>query len=98
VEIFLNYQNYEVITCKNKKTNKNMKSGLLKISQLAKQVGVLSSTINYYTNEGLLKAEARTQGGYRLYKADYAIKQIKQIQKLQFDKRLRIDEIKKVLK
>ena len=71
---------------------------MLKISQLAKQVGVLASTINFYTNEGLLKEASRTKGGYRLYEPAYAIKCIRQIQKLQQSKRLRIDEIKQYLK
>jgi len=75
-----------------------MPSSLFKISQLAREVGVLSSTINFYTNEGLLKAASRSQGGYRLYEPRYAVKRIKEIQKLQQDRRLRIDEIKKVLK
>ena len=75
-----------------------MKNDLLKIGQLAQIVGVLPSTINYYTNEGLLKSDGRSQGGYRLYKKVKAIKQIKRIQFLKDKKRLRIDEIKKVIK
>ena len=75
-----------------------MSKNLLKIGQLAKKIGVLPSTINFYTNEGLLKAAARSQGGYRLYEQNYAVSQIKKIQKLQYDKRLRIDEIKKIIK
>ena len=75
-----------------------MKTDLLKIGQLARIVGVLPSTINFYTNEKLLKAVGRSPGGYRLYEAKYAISQIKLIQKLQKDKRLRIEEIRAVLK
>jgi len=74
-----------------------MKSKLLKIGQLANLVRVLPSTINFYTNEGLLKEAARSKGGYRLYQQDYAISQIKKIQKLQDEKRLTIEEIKKVV-
>lgn len=70
----------------------------IKIGELAKIVGVLPSTINFYTNEKLLKSAARSQGGYRLYEPEYAVRQIKLIQKLQRDKRLRIDELRKVLK
>ena len=77
---------------------KKMSKNLLKIGQLAKKIGVLPSTINFYTNEGLLKEAARSQGGYRLYEQNYAINQIKQIQKFQYQKRLRIDEIKKLIK
>ncbi|HLC64428.1 MAG TPA: MerR family transcriptional regulator [Patescibacteria group bacterium] len=75
-----------------------MSTGLLKIGQLSKLAEVLPSTINFYTNEGLLKASGRSQGGYRLYDRAYAIKQIKKIQQLQQDKRLRIEEIKKVVR
>ena len=75
-----------------------MNKKFLKIGQLAQIVGVLPSTINFYTNEGLLKEKARSQGGYRLYDSRYAVSQIKKIQKLQKDKRLRIGEIKAVLK
>ena len=75
-----------------------MKSELLKIGQLAKLMKVLPSTINFYTNEGLLKAGGRSRGGYRLYDRAYAIKQIKKIQQLQREKRLRIEEIKKIVR
>ena len=75
-----------------------MKNGLLKISELARMVNVLSSTINFYTNEGLLKAEGRTQGGYRLYDSKYAVSRVRLIQKLQEEKRLTIEEIRKALK
>jgi DNA-binding transcriptional MerR regulator len=74
-----------------------MKGKLLKIGELAGLVGVLPSTINFYTNEGLLKAASRSRGGYRLYDKDYALNQIKRIQKLQTDKRLTIEEIRRVL-
>lgn len=73
-----------------------MSKHLLKIGELAGIVGVLPSTINFYTNEGLLKAAARSQGGYRLYDKDYALGQVKRIQKLQADKRLTIEEIKRI--
>jgi len=75
-----------------------MDKGFLKIGQLARIVGVLPSTINFYTNEGLLKEAKRSQGGYRLYEGKYAINQIRYIQKLQQDKRLTIVEIKKLVK
>ncbi|HLD27865.1 MAG TPA: MerR family transcriptional regulator [Patescibacteria group bacterium] len=74
-----------------------MKNKLFKIGQLARLVGVLPSTINFYTNEGLLKAAGRSRGGYRLYERDYAVGRIKKIQKLQQAKRLTIQEIKKNL-
>jgi len=75
-----------------------MSNKLLKIGELSQIVGVLPSTINFYTNEGLLKELSRSRGGYRLYQADYAVRRIRSIQKLQQDKRLTISEIKKFLK
>lgn len=72
--------------------------GFLKIGELARQVDVLPSTINFYTNQGLLKAANRSQGGYRLYEPAYAVSQIKKIQRLQEEKRLTIEEIKKQVK
>lgn len=74
-----------------------MKNGLLKIGELAVKVGVLPSTINFYTREGLLRASSRSQGGYRLYEEKYATSQIKKIQSLQA-KRFTISEIKNSLK
>lgn len=37
------------------------------ISQLAKRAGLSRSTLLYYDRTGLLKAEGRSQAGYRLY-------------------------------
>lgn len=85
-----------MFSSKNQKIKIKMK-GFLKIGQLARQAGVLPSTINFYTNEGLLKSSVRSQGGYRLYEPVYAVAQIKKIQKLQNEKRLTIEEIKKSL-
>lgn len=42
-------------------------NGLLKIGEMAREAGVLVSTIRYYTDVGLLRVVANTQGGYRLY-------------------------------
>ena len=70
----------------------------LKIGQLANKVGVLPSTIHFYTQEGLLKESKRTRGGYRLYDEKKAITQIKRINNLQTKKRLTINEIKQLIK
>lgn len=70
---------------------------LIRIGELAKSAGVLSSTINYYTREGLLDFVDETRGGYRLYDGEKALKTIKKIQELQKEQRLRLDEIKKIL-
>ena len=70
----------------------------LKIGQLANKVGVLPSTIHFYTQEGLLKESKRTRGGYRLYDEKKAIQRIKRIGDLQSKQRLTIMEIKKLIK
>lgn len=72
-------------------------SGLIKIGELAKMFSVLPSTINFYTREGLLKADARSQGGYRLYNPEKAIRILKKIDDLQNKKRYTIEEIKRLL-
>jgi MerR family transcriptional regulator, copper efflux regulator len=71
---------------------------LIRIGELAKLAGVLSSTINYYTREGLLKFDDETRGGYRLYNREEALKTVRKIQELQKERRLRLDEIKSHLK
>ena len=73
-----------------------MKSGLLKIGQLAKLTGVLPSTIHYYTSEGLLLATERSPGGYRLYAAA-SVQRVKRIQRLQGVRRLTLQEIRQQL-
>ncbi|OIO47841.1 MAG: hypothetical protein AUJ28_00330 [Parcubacteria group bacterium CG1_02_37_51] len=70
----------------------------LKIGQLAKKVGCLPSTIHFYTQEGLLKEDSRTQGGYRLYDEKKAVLAIKRIVNLQTKKRYRLSEIIKIIK
>jgi DNA-binding transcriptional MerR regulator len=71
---------------------------LLKIGQLAQEINRLPSAIHFYTQEGLIKPNSYTQGGYRLYEKKQAIKRIRLIEKLQFQKRWRIEEIKNYLK
>lgn len=72
-------------------------SNLIKIGQLAKLFSVLPSTINFYTREGLLPEDNRSQGGYRLYDKNKSIKILNKINYLQNKKRLTIEEIKKLL-
>ena len=52
---------------------------LVKIGELAKMFSVLPSTINFYTREGLLPEDGRSQGGYRLYDPEKAMKKLKKI-------------------
>jgi len=67
---------------------------LLKIGQLAQAINRLPSAIHFYTQEGLIKPNSYTRGGYRLYDKNEAIKRIKLIEKLQNQKRWTIEEIK----
>ena len=72
-------------------------SELLKIGKLAKETGETIHTLRYWTKMGLLKVSKYTEGGYQLYSPD-VIKQIKKIRILQKEKRLTINEIKKLFK
>lgn len=70
---------------------------LVKIGEIAQELQILPSTVNFYTREGLLPEDARSRGGYRLYHRDRTIERIRRIDELQHKKRLSIAEIKKVL-
>ena len=69
---------------------------LLKISEIAKEVGVLPSTIRYYTDIGLLHVSAETPGGHRLYEKTHALQTISRIQFLS-QQGLTMEQIKKEL-
>ncbi len=70
---------------------------LLKIGELAKAVEENVPTIRYWTQEELLEVAEHSPGGYQLYDAEM-IKQARKIRQLQKEKRLTIEEIKKVFK
>lgn len=65
------------------------------IGQLAKQVGVRTSTLRYYETEGLLKPTRRTEAGYRLYdeQAEQTLRFIQRAQRLGFS----LDDIRTLL-
>lgn len=71
---------------------------LLKIGELATEINRLPSAIHFYTQEGLLKPNSFTRGGYRLYDKNLAMSRIKEIEKLQNQKRWTIKEIKDYFK
>ncbi|MBN1824480.1 MAG: response regulator [Endomicrobiales bacterium] len=56
------------------------KANLLRISEIAQKAGVLSSTIRYYTDMGLISIASETKGGHRLYEEASTINAIKKIQ------------------
>src|SRR3954469_19046890 len=59
-------------------------SRLLRIQEVAAEVGLTTRSIRYYEEVGLLKPAARSEGAYRLYDAD-------DIERLTFIKGLRDD-------
>jgi len=59
-------------------------TGLLKIQEVAAEVGATTRAIRYYEEIGLLKPAARSEGSYRLYDAD-------DVARLRFIKGLRDD-------
>ena len=65
---------------------------LLKIGELAKQVGESNSTIRHWTKEGLLDVAEITQSNYQLYSTEM-IKRIELIKELK-SKRFTLNEIK----
>ncbi len=70
---------------------------LLKIGELAQIAGETIHTLRYWTKMGLLEIADVTPGGYQLYSPN-ASQKVKRIRKLQQEKRLTIEEIKKTLK
>lgn len=69
---------------------------LLKIGEVAKMANETIPTIRYWAKEGLLRVEEHSKGGYQLYLPE-VVDRIKQIRKLQSEKRLTIEELKRVL-
>jgi DNA-binding transcriptional MerR regulator len=59
-------------------------SKLLRIQEIAEEVGLTARSIRYYEERGLLKPAARSEGDYRLYDAD-------DVERLRFIKGLRDD-------
>ena len=69
---------------------------LLKIGELAKQVGESNSTIRHWTQEGLLDVAEITESNYQLYSTEM-IKRIELIKELK-SKRLTLNEIKEKIR
>jgi DNA-binding transcriptional MerR regulator len=67
----------------------------LTIGQLAKRVGLRSSALRYYEEQGLLRPDGRTEGGYRFYaeSAEKTLQLIKRAQRLG----LSLEDIKQLL-
>lgn len=76
----------------NKKPRGVKEERLLKIGELARVSDVPTSTIRFWTNEGLLKVAKTSEGGYRWFN-ESSLGTVKKIKELK-TKRLTIDEIK----
>lgn len=70
-------------------------SKLLKIGELAKETGETIHTLRFWVKSGLIKPKEFSAGGYQLFEKS-VMNRIKQIRKLQKEKRLTIEEIKKL--
>jgi len=58
------------------------RQNLIKISEMAQKADVLVSTIRYYTDIGLLKAAATTEGGHRLYEEASTMDRLSKIKRM----------------
>ena len=69
---------------------------LVTIGKLARDAGVLPSTVRHYVKEGLLQVVDHTPGGFFLFDRESALKRIKRIQALK-GQRLMLAEIREQL-
>jgi len=72
------------------------RDGLLTVGEVAREAGVLPSTIRYYTNIGLLKVTEYSPGGFRLFDRRETLQQIKKIKGI-IGQRVTLEEVKKKL-
>lgn len=75
---------------------KQKQDNLIRIGQMAKKAGVSAPTIKHYVNEGLLPAPVKTSRNMAYYDAS-CIERIKQIKRLQKEKFLPLDVIKRII-
>ncbi len=66
---------------------------LLKIGELAKEIGETLNAIRHWTEKGLLEIAEHTEAGYQLFDRSM-IERAKEIRRLQKEERLSIEEIK----
>lgn len=69
---------------------------LLKIGELSKITSESVPTIRYWTNEKLIAVESYTEAGYQLYNQN-TVSLISKIRQLQKEKRMTLNEIKKIM-
>jgi DNA-binding transcriptional MerR regulator len=75
---------------------KSLAHGLLKIGEMAKLAGVLSSTIRYYTRLGLLEVAGTTPRGQRLYDKEDTLTRVRMIKNIE-RQHLPLQTIRKIL-
>ncbi|MFH1479157.1 MAG: MerR family transcriptional regulator [Candidatus Omnitrophota bacterium] len=61
--------------------------GLLKTGEIAKEAGLLSSCVRYYTKLGLLDVHSKTQGKFSLYKLKETLERLRKIKDLKMQGR-----------
>ncbi len=69
---------------------------LLRIGELAKATGETIHTLRFWTKHGLLTVTSHTESGYQLYNHQ-SVKTVREIRRLQHEKRLTVNEIRKQL-
>jgi Fic family protein len=72
------------------------KNTIYKIGELSAATKIPISTIRYWLSEGLISNFNMSKGGYALFNSE-TINRLEHIQKLKTEKRMSIDEIKKLL-
>lgn len=78
---------------KNLTRKQRLKRNLLKVGEVAKIAGVLTSTIDHYADIGLLEVGDYTRGKYRLFKKGEILAQMAKIKELK-NKGLTLKQIK----
>lgn len=59
-----------------------LEKGLLKLGEIAELSGLSMGTIRHYSNIGLINAEERTQGNFRLFEKNKTIERLAYVKKL----------------
>ncbi|MEA2081691.1 MAG: MerR family transcriptional regulator [Elusimicrobiota bacterium] len=70
-----------------------LEKGLMKVSEIAEEAGVMPSTVKFYTEEGLLDVADYTAGGYRLFDREKTVRRVIAIRAMTA-RRLSLSELK----
>lgn len=69
---------------------------LLTVGEIAREAGLLPSTIRYYSKIGLLRVAEYSPGGFRLFDREEALARLKEIRKI-VGQRVSLEEVKERL-